>query len=204
MPLDMTGLALSQKTVVKSLEVDMLSALQKTRGKIAAGQASAALTRWFGANSTALANSVKGKVARMRSVLLNRTSKCLDGEKSRPAGTNAEALGYDTGLFDGGISEADRVARMLDDDDSIHIGPNFKSLPRTASGAASGWTGQDQLETLLHELSHIVLGTDDEKLDDNATTAYGSANARLLAVQSEARAQNNAENWGFFIEECGT
>ena len=68
---------------------------------------------------------------------------------------------------------------------------------------ASSSTGQDQLETLLHELSHIVLGTKDEKLDDNTTTAYGGANARLLAVQSATRAQTNAENWGFFVRDVG-
>ncbi len=204
MTLNITGLTQAQGTNVKGLEDSMLNALQKCRDKVAGNKASDAMTRWFGANSPALANQVKGKVARMRSVLNNRSVKCLNGEKTRPATENALATHYPTGLFDDTIGESDRVARMLDTDDSIHISPNFRNLPKTASGVASSWAGQDQLETLLHELSHIVLGTKDEKLDDNTTTAYGGENARLLAVQSAARAQTNAENWGFFIEECGT
>lgn len=203
MTLDISGVTQSQGTLVKALESEMLSALQKARDKVAGKQAGAAMTRWFGANTDTLANDVKGKLARMRSTLNNRKVKVLNGEKSRPAGENAMATHYTGGLFLTGLSESDRVSRMLDDDDSIHISPNFKNLARTASGTASSWTGQDKLETLLHELSHIVLGTKDETLNDG-TTAYEAQNARLLAVQSAAKAQNNAENWGFFIEELGT
>ena len=119
MSLNIAGLTQAQGVNVKGLEDNMLNALQKCRDKVAGNKASDAMTRWFGANSPALANQVKGKVARMRSVLNNRSVKCLNGEKTRPASENALATHYPTGLFDDKMGEKSaRVARMLDDDNS--------------------------------------------------------------------------------------
>ncbi|PZN95115.1 MAG: hypothetical protein DCF31_07540 [Alphaproteobacteria bacterium] len=213
---------------VLDLEKMMLSAMSNCRDKLEAGgpAVDSALTRWFGDNSLAFRKKMKSDVARMRGVLNGNSINCLSeavtihvqpakaGSPIQPtkvAGTklaggaannNATALHYTTGMFGG--TEAQRVVQMQNTDLYIKIGVNFGNLPKTSLGLAASWNGQDRLETMLHELSHYVHGTADEKLDDGVTTAYGGQDARLLATQSVDRAKNNAENWGFLIEELGT
>ena len=61
---------------------------------------------------------------------------------------------------------------------------------------------QSQFETVIHELTHVILSTNDEKLANN-DDAYGTNRALQLAGQNMALAKTNAENWGCFIEACG-
>jgi hypothetical protein len=179
----------------------------------------AALMRWFGDATPGFRKDMKEKVAKMRSVL-NNGVECItdkttiyytDGTGNQvvlQAGDpteNAEARHFTGGVFQG--SEAQRVTKMTSQNTYIKIGPNFKNLPSTAGGAVGAWVGQDKLETLLHELSHYVHGTHDRHLNGGAT-AYGAQAARQLVTQAhnptgKSRAKDNAENWGFFIEECG-
>lgn len=199
MPLMTGSLPPNLVTAVKGHEKEMLKTLQNCRDALAGNGAGAntILQRWFGDSSAAFRKDMKEKVAKMRSVLNARDIECKTDILGGSATNNAESYSYTSGLFEKG----DTLNRMTDADTHIKIGPNFPLLPKTASGVPSGWTGQDQLETMLHELSHFVIGTADEKLDDGSTTAYGGAAARLLVTQSVDRAKNNAENWGFFIEE---
>jgi hypothetical protein len=141
------------------------------------------------------------KVTKMRSMLNAQPIECKTDQQGGDANENAASTFTVGGVFGGNAST--RVAKVTDTTGFVRIGPNFKNLPATASGAASGWVGQDKLETLLHELSHYVHDTDDELLNDGSK-AYFAENARLLVTQSVARAKNNAENWGFFIEEVGS
>lgn len=213
---------------ILDLEKMMLSALNECRNKLDSGGpgVDAALIRWFGDSSPDFRKTMKSNVARMRGVLNGSSINCLteavtiNVQPAKPgspipmtkvAGTklaggsannNAAAFSYPTGMFDG--DENERVAQMTDTNLYIKIGVNFSKLPKTSLGLAASWNGQDRLETLLHELSHYVHGTEDEKLDDGVTTAYGGSDARLLATQSADRAKTNAENWGFLIEELGT
>jgi hypothetical protein len=82
----------------------------------------------------------------------------------------------------------------------MHFNLNFPNLKTYANPTPATCAGQSQFETLVHELSHLVLNTNDETLS-SGVTAYGGSNARTLAAQSPDKAKNNAENWGFFIED---
>jgi hypothetical protein len=54
---------------------------------------------------------------------------------------------------------------------------------------------QNQIGTLIHEITHAILNTEDY--------AYGVADAKLLATANAAQAMDNAENWGFYCSEFG-
>ena len=73
----------------------------------------------------------------------------------------------------------------------------FDGLPRIQSN------DQTQLETFLHELSHLAAGTEDELY--LGSEAYGRTAAMGLASNPNtiSLARNNAENYGFFIVEAG-
>lgn len=67
-----------------------------------------------------------------------------------------------------------------------------KELPLSNGNIAD----QNQIGTLVHEITHAILNTDDE-----TANPYGVANATLMASTASATACNNAENWGFFCSE---
>jgi hypothetical protein len=89
----------------------------------------------------------------------------------------------------------------------VELGTNFRSLPMylpmfpDGTVDNTGWN-QSQLDTLVHELSHLLLGTKDKTLA-NGKEAYGAKRASKLALESPQRALKNAENWGIFIEAAG-
>lgn len=105
---------------------------------------------------------------------------------------------------------------------NVMLGDNFRSLPQflpiippapPLPGAIPGAAPaagplinanqflQSQFNTLVHELSHVCLSTQD--VLGAGGTAYGTQRAAALAVANPAQAQNNAENVGIFVEACG-
>ncbi len=203
MPLNTGSLPPTLSYPVKAIEQNLLTAMGNCRDSLARydGATTAALARWFGDNSPPFAKIMKEKIAKMRSVLNAQSIECTTTMLGGNQNENASATHFTTGIFGGASSS--RVGKMTSTQTKLNVSPHFAALPPTAIGAAAAWTGQDKLETLLHELSHFVFATGDELLNDGVTIAYGGANARLLATQSVLRAKNNAENWGFFIEELG-
>lgn len=74
----------------------------------------------------------------------------------------------------------------------------FNNLRRVQSN------DQTQIETLIHELSHVAAGTlDQDKHPTNPQPCYGRIAATTLAKRYPDQARNNAENYGFFIAEIG-
>ena len=66
-------------------------------------------------------------------------------------------------------------------------------------------TYDDKVQTILHELSHRILATDDEVnavclSDDNE--CYGPADCRALAAADSDQALNNADSFGYFVCAC--
>ena len=80
----------------------------------------------------------------------------------------------------------------------MHINMGFRKLQKYSPDPKNE-NGQDQFETLVHELSHLIMATDD--VEYNGEKAYGGDSARELARNDSAKAQKNAENMGFFVEE---
>jgi hypothetical protein len=81
---------------------------------------------------------------------------------------------------------------------TMHLNEGFNSLPIYCVPDPQTASGQSKFETIVHELSHLILGTDDEV--HAGQTAYGADAARDLAKASPHKAKNNAENWGLFVE----
>lgn len=115
-----------------------------------------------------------------------------------PATTNAEATHFDS------AATKSYQGREVS---GAHAGVKIKlpqrffdSLSRTQSN------DQTQIETFIHELSHVAAGTKDMERADhtpNPQPCYGRVNALALAQNFPDQAQDNAENYGFFIVEVG-
>jgi hypothetical protein len=191
----------------------MHNALHAARSALDGSGADAALQTWFGVQKT---KDNKPILARRISFLrshINNTPITFSLTGDDHPHTNADAIPFNlkggNGLNTWGVYQqlvvqntkvvVDKTSAVKDES-VVRLGKNFKNLPSYGTTPLSTFNGQEQFETLAHELTHVILGTSDETLN-NGATAYGAAAARLLATQDVAKAFNNAENWGFFIEE---
>jgi len=194
------------------LNVSMLPVMQsiKTAGeRVRSGAADAALFRWFGDNSNAWRSEAARRIETLRRIFnLQSIAIGFTNLRERNRGENASAA---TGALTG-IQPALVSQYMAGNDlDPITLNEAFRSLPPylplTGTGIVDtgGWN-QSKLNTVIHELSHLILNTRDETPPGGphaGQPAYGAQRARSLATLYPLQAQNNAENWGIFIEACG-
>ena len=177
--------------------------------RVRSGAADAALFRWFGDNSPAWRTQVARRIETLRKVFnLQKIAIGFTSLRLRNRGENASAAPGAIRGINPGI-----VSRYNDPDglDPITLNEAFRTLPTylpvTGNGIVDtgGWN-QSRLNTVIHEMSHLILSTADERPPGGAYAgleAYGAQRARSLATLYPAQAQNNAENWGIFIEACG-
>jgi uncharacterized Zn-binding protein involved in type VI secretion len=80
-----------------------------------------------------------------------------------------------------------------DKDDKMYLGEQFAGAPETGRDSKAG--------TLVHEASHYdsVGSTDD--VEHDGQTVYGEAGAEKLAKEAPEKAQENADNFEYFIED---
>lgn len=198
MSLDVSGLPDGVRQQIDGFDTEITEILQRARDQVHSGLASAKLTLWFGGADAQTRNEIRDKLAKLRSFVLHHTVRCAY-RLDRPAGENALAEGVKGGLLGKNVIALNSAQRVLGSEKdwgaigTLNLSPNFANLPNYANGAVSAFGGQDRFETVVHELSHIVLGTGDD--------AYGGTAARALATTDAAKARNNAENWGLFVED---
>jgi Lysine-specific metallo-endopeptidase len=182
----------------------IMDALSTAADRVRGGQADAACLRWFGDNSQIFKNELVRKITRFRSVI-NVSDVTVGFERlaSRDRTTNA-------GAFPAAIGNAmnlgTALAHVPGGREVVELDEAFVSLPHylpTLPGGTVDDTGynQSRFETLVHELSHAIIGTIDDLW--HGKDAYGAKRSSRLAAHNPAAAKNNAENWGVFIEACG-
>jgi hypothetical protein len=182
----------------------IMNAINDSKSRIQKGLANAALQRWFGDQSQQWKDTAIQRLETMRKIinLQDITIGVMDLNERSEA--NANALpGSATSIVPG--SNSDYKGRQVLLDTAFNTLPRV--LPMTNSIVDQGQWDQDKyfkskFETVLHELSHAIISTNDELLA-NGENAYGTYNALLLVGESPALAKTNAENWGIFIEACG-
>lgn len=210
--------------LVDGLEAEVMKAFSVAGDRVRSGAANAAMTRWFGDTSPATVTHVKTALSRMRTILncrqisLGFTSLKKvtydDGSKGlQRDGANAAAQPSTVGLLPIN-SVLPSYAGSGFHRSNMWLDEGFRRLPKylpLVDGAidSGGWN-QSKFNTLVHELSHLLLGTVD-CVDGNGDTQYGAQRAEALALHGVAYADYNppfaalynAENWGIFVEAAG-
>ena len=184
----------------------VITAINDSTTRIRRGQADAALLRWFGDSSPAWKQTALQRLEQLRRIInLQEISIGVSRLADRDITEGANAL-------TGGATSIVPGSNTVDPLPIVQLNSGFVGLPRylpRAGGVVD--TGvydpqvsnnQSQFETVIHELTHVILSTNEEKLANN-DDAYGTNRALQLAGQNMALAKTNAENWGCFIEACG-
>ena len=188
------------KTLLASISGQVLSALATAAERVRSGKADTACNRWFGDATPEFKRALARDLLRMRSQINVRSIDVGFTDRTERA-NRGNAAAYAAKRR---IGFADALPGP-GNDMSIVLDLNFKRLPKylPKNGDLVDNTDyhQSRFETLVHELSHLLMGTNDEVHDGE--TAYGARAAADLAGADPDSAKNNAENWGIFVEACG-
>lgn len=185
----------------------VMSGLQEAAARTESGAANAACLRWFGDSSDNFRKDLASRIRKMRSNINVRTiNVSMQALVTRNQYENAAAWndGSSHLRFEDSYSHVGTHGGIRSE---IYINEAFASLPQKLvvlndGSVDSSFWNQSKVETLIHELSHLILGTKDEKLS-RRTVAYGAQNAEALARNDPTKAKTNAENFAIFIEAAG-
>jgi hypothetical protein len=201
------GLKFTNHFVASQVDtMSILSAIKNCASRIKTGQADPALQRWFADTSPAWKQTAQQRLEQLRKIInLQEISIGVSTLADRDTSENANAL-------TGGATSIVPGTNTPDPLPLVQLNSAFLTLPRYLprnGGAVDAGVynpnlsnNQSKFESVIHELTHVILSTNDEQLT-NGDEAYGTNRALTLATQSAALAQTNAENWGCFIEACG-
>jgi len=185
MGFNITALGVQSSKVVIELSPKILDACSKAQTELAAGRGLTEVGRWFGTTPPA---TIKTKVGKLRS-FFNLNAITLHFATLTKRGTNVAAAFRPSGGWDDytNVTKAQRTTFEMYLNSAWEEKPVWSTGPLQTAGAGG------KFKTLVHELSHLALNTNDHK--------YGAANCVLLAASDAAKALDNADNWGFFVEE---
>jgi hypothetical protein len=185
MGFNITTLGPESRKIVLELSPLIIAAMRKAHTELSAGRGATECARWFGATPT---NTVKEKVGKLRS-FFNCNSITIRFATLQKRGTNnAAALAPGNGWKDyTNLTKANGVSFEMYLNSGWEAKPKRSTLPLATAGSGG------QFKTLVHELSHLGLNTEDHK--------YQAASCVALAASDAAKALDNADNWGFFVEE---
>lgn len=199
------GLVFQSKYVEQIGGYAVVEAIKKCIARVEKNQADAACQRWFGSASVDFKKKLKGDLNKLRSVInLQSIQVGFRDRMELDVTENAAALpGSVSSIVPNSFksgSTRDYNGRHVLLNLNFNNLPNY--LPKVGGQIDASDYNQSKFNTLVHELTHVILATNDEKLA-SGHTAYGAKQALQLVGEDAALAYTNAENWGIFVEACG-
>ena len=181
------GLGPSDQEILRRMEPEILKTLRAASSQIRSGRGRAESLKWFGDESQGWM-AILGRD-------LNKMASILNTTPIRVHGTNWQARSTRTTAAARKPAEGwDRYTGMTkaqgqDFDIRLDIAWNERPLFRPGNAP-----GVSKFHTLVHELTHLILNTDDVK------PAYGVQNC-LRKAAAPVNAKRNADNWAFFVDD---
>jgi len=181
------GLGPADQGALRRLEPEIIRTLRGASLKIGRGGGRTESQRWFGDQSQPWMASLGRDLNKLASILNTKRIEVhgtnWQGRDSRVvAAARRPAQGWDKYT---GMTKAQGQGFDIRLDVAWNRSPLFR--PRGAPGGS-------KFHTVVHELTHLVLNTDDVE------PPYGVQNC-LLKAGTPMNAKRNADNWAFFIDE---
>lgn len=182
------GMGPSDQQTLRTLEPEVVRTLRKTAIHIQKGQGKTESLLWFGDDSDVWMKTLSHNLDKMASI-----TNCKPIEV---VGTNWKARSKNTSAAakqpTGGWAKYTKMSGAQNRNFRIRldIAWNAKPLYRP-----SNTPGLSKFHTIVHELTHLVLNTDD------VSPAYGEINCKNKATNNPNNAKRNADNWAFFVDD---
>ncbi len=187
------GLGPADAATVAELGPEIVRVLRRAAAEIEQGRGRAESTTWFGDTAAPWMRRLQAALNKMASVVNTKDINIgFATLERRKAGSYAAAF-RPTGGWNVYTDLTTAEGRNF----TIRLNLRWNSTPlyRTPPGTP----GDSKFQTLVHELTHLILGTEDVRR--GGATCYGVAACQALAQASPANAKDNADNWGYFVEE---
>ncbi len=155
---------------------------------VSKGKVKAQSEFWFGDRSDVWMKSMGRSLNQLASILNTKPIKVRGTNwKEREATTSAASYAPRDG-WNRYTSVKDAEGQNFHMD--LDIAWNAKPLFRPGNTPALS-----KFHTVVHELTHLILSTNDE------SPAYGVDNCRNKANNNPGKAKTNADNWAFFVDD---
>lgn len=185
------GLSTEDQINIQMLESELIKTLQKSMESITEGDYYSRL--WFGDCSKLWITQLKRKLGRMISILNSQLIEILYSLKNDP-NLYAESITPWNGWQD--YTEipfsSDFVINVQAQDFRIDLASRWSDAPLFSNGTGIDYP-DSKFEVLVHEVSHLLVGTDD--------IHFGKKDCHILAILDHLNAKENADNWAYFLEE---
>jgi len=188
-----SALGPADQAVVRKLEPEIIATLRQASDRVRGGRADQEMLRWFGDAGLPWRNEVATKLSKMASVV-NTTpiTVTFTARTKRDTGTVAAARRPKESWGDYTDMTKAQGPGFSGQDFHVRLDLAWNRQPTHCPGHQPG---DSKFMSLVHELTHLILDTDD------VTPAYGVRNCRNKADTNPAAAKRNADNWAFFVQE---
>jgi hypothetical protein len=185
MSFNMVGLGPVDQAAIRLLSPLIITTLRQAARIIQQGGGLAESDRWFGDSAAAWMGRLGTTLNRMASVVnvedIQITFRSVAHRKGSFAAASAPASGWGTYTsVSGARGQNFRIAL----DTAWNKTPLFRP---------AGQPADSMFQTLVHELSHLIIESEDHE--------YGVDPCLELARNSPYKAKENADNFGYFVEE---
>jgi hypothetical protein len=181
----MSGLGPGDQGSITTLSPIIITTLRNISSNILRGGGKNESAKWFGDSAGPWMQRLGQNLNKMATVVntkdINISFRDLDHRKGSFAAASAPASGWGTYTSVADAQGQNFVIRL---DTAWNKAPLY---------SPPGAPGDSMFQTLVHEITHLLLDTNDH--------AYGVASSLQLAKSSPYKAKDNADNWGYFVEE---
>ena len=182
------GLGPQDQGILRTLEPEVISVLRKASHLAKTRKCKPQSRMWFGDTTDIWLMSLGTSLDKLASILNTKPIQVMGTNwQERSTGTSAAAKtpqgGWNT--YTDMTGAQGQNFRMR-----VDIAWNGKPLYRPGNTP-----GLSKFHTIVHEMTHLVLNTDD------VSPAYGEANCKNKANTNPAAAKKNADNWAFFVDD---
>ncbi len=180
------GMGPADQDVLRKLEPEIIKTLRNASSTIRQGNAESLL--WFGDNTQNWISRVSRDLNKMASILNTKPIEVVGTNwKQRSTNTTAAAK-----RPTGGWNQYTNMTYAQGRNFRIRLDIAWNSRPLFRPGNVPGVS---KFHTIVHELTHLILNTDD------VAPAYGVNNCQNKANTNPNNAKRNADNWAFFVDD---
>ncbi|MBC2711953.1 MAG: hypothetical protein HGJ94_13480 [Desulfosarcina sp.] len=180
------GMGPADQNALRQLEPEIIKTLRNASSRIRQGNAESLL--WFGDNTQGWISRLNRDLNKMASILNTKPIEVV-GTNWRQRSPNTTAAAKRP---TGGWNQYTNMTNAQGRNFRIRLDIAWNSRPLYRPGNVPGVS---KFHTIVHELTHLILNTDD------VAPAYGVINCQNHANTNPHNAKRNADNWAFFVDD---
>ncbi|NCB07743.1 MAG: hypothetical protein EOM73_06235 [Bacteroidia bacterium] len=187
MGFNLSGIGPIDQKILREFENEIIKVLRNSSALIKRGECKQTSFKWFGSSTEDWMKILSTNLDKMASIINTKDILVSQANlKKRDTRENAAAYRPNSGW-----ETYTNMSKAQGQNFTIKLNSAWEQLNKYSPPNTHV---QSKFQTMVHELTHLILNTDD------VPPPYGETNCLNKAKTKPLDAQKNAENWGFFVE----